>query len=180
VTSGVFGWAGNPVTSTYQPNSPVDSHGLSADLHFVRDVLLRAGKNPDSWQSVLVDTDGGVVMAVGKDKQGRSMTATFDGGLELVIGAKNSGTGADSMCGKGIRIEINGDVDMVVKGNKHELVTGEYILECTSYRKIVKTDSVSTAQNQYTVAMNRSLNEAPTIDNNNLLYHTDESGNEVE
>ena len=154
-------WLGSPVTGG------MDKHGLSLDLHAVRDVLLRIGKNPSSGQSLLFDLDGGVVLAAGKDSQGRSLTGALDGGVELTIG--------QSSAKKGLRLEINGDVDLVVKGNMHQHVTGDYILECTAFRQITKTDHVVTAQKIIEAALARITHEAPDIVSNQGSYRSDEN-----
>jgi hypothetical protein len=154
-------WLGSPVTGG------MDKHGLSLDLHAVRDVLLRIGKNPSSGQSLLLDLDGGVVLAAGKDSQGRSLTGALDGGVELTIG--------QSSAKKGLRLEINGDVDLVVKGNMHQHVTGDYILECTAFRQITKTDHVVTAQKIIEAALSRHTTEAPDIVHNQGSYISDEN-----
>jgi len=149
-------WLGNPVPPS------MDAHGESLDLHLVRDALVRIGKNPASWQSLMLDLDGGIVVAAGKDKQGRSLTGALDGGVEMTIGKSNAK--------KGLRLEVNGDVDLMVYGNFHQHVTGDYILECTNYRKIAKVASVSTAQTIHEVALSLHTTEAPDIQNNGISY----------
>jgi len=145
-------WLGNPVPGG------MDAHGLSLDLHAVRDALVRIGKNPASGQSLLLDLDGGVVVAAGKDNQGRSLTGALDGGVELTIG--------QSAAKKGLRLEINGDVDLLVKGNMHQHVTGDYILECANFRQITKMDHVVTAQQMNHTALAVHLVNSPQILNN--------------
>src|SRR5271170_5005658 len=76
-------WSGSPVTSTTQASDPMSSHGQSLDVHAVRDILLRVGANTDSGQSILLDTAGGLVFDLGTDKQGRSITGTLEGGIEI-------------------------------------------------------------------------------------------------
>jgi hypothetical protein len=154
-----YNWSG-------QPMDDMDKHGLSADLHFVRDVLLRIGANPASGQSLMLDLGGGMVLGIGKDKQGRSITASLDGGAEIVIGQNNEK--------KGLRLEINGDVDMTVKGNMHQHITGDYILEATTIRAIAKTDCVLTAQKIIEAALTRHTTEAPEIIHNQGLYESEE------
>jgi hypothetical protein len=148
-------WSGSPVTN-------VDAHGLSLDVHAVRDILLRAGANPASGQSLLADLAGGVVAGIGKDFQGRSITATLDGGIEMTIGANAQG--------KGIRLEIRGDVDWTVQGNFHLNVMGDSTFESTTHQHIVKTDHIIKAQNIHHVALVRVSNEAPDIAMNQGLY----------
>jgi hypothetical protein len=149
-------WLGNPVLPG------MDGHGLSLDFHAVRDVLLRIGKNPSSGQSLLLDLDGGIVLAAGKDNQGRSLTGALDGGVEMTIG--------QSSAKKGLRLEINGDVDLMVKGNFHQSVTGDYILECTNFRRITKLADITTAQDIHSVALGMHTVEAPIIQSNGISY----------
>lgn len=155
-----YNWSGQPLTNA-------DAHGLSVDLHAVRDILLRIGSNPASGQSLLLDLAGGIVLAGGVDQLGRSLTAALDGGVEMTIGQNKQK--------KGLRLEINGDVDMLIKGNKHEHITGDYILECTTFRQITKTDHVVTAQKIIEAAMTRHTTEAPDIVHNQGLYESDEN-----
>jgi hypothetical protein len=157
-----YNWSGAPLTNA-------DAHGLSVDLHAVRDVLLRIGSNPASGQSLLLDLAGGIVLAGGSDQLGRSLVAAFDGGVEMTIGQNKQQ--------KGLRLEINGDVDMTIKGNKHEHITGDYTLECTTFRQITKTDHVVTAQKVITSAMTRITNSAPDIinDQGGQAFYYDEN-----
>jgi hypothetical protein len=148
-------WSGPPVTN-------MDAHGLSLDVHAVRDILLRVGKNDLSGQSLLADFAGGMVAALGKDKQGRSITASLDGGVEMTIGPNAQG--------KALRIEFVGDVDWMVKGNFNLNVTGDMTVESTTYQQIAKTDLITKAQNQQHVAMVRHSIEAPDIANNQGVY----------
>jgi len=149
-------WLGNPV-----PNG-MDAHGQSLDLHAVRDVLLRIGANKNSGQSLLLDLDGGIVIATGADKQGRSLTGALAGGVELTIG--------QSSAKKGLRLEINGDVDMMVYGNMHQHVTGTYTLECAQFRGVTMTEHVQTAQRIIEAALARHTTEAPDIVHNQGSY----------
>jgi hypothetical protein len=155
-----YNWSGNPVAN-------MDRHGLSGDIHAVRDILLRVGKNPDSGQSLLMDLAGGLVAALGKDNQGRSITAALDGGAELTIGP--------NIEGKGLRLEIRGDVDWTVKGNFHCHVTGDTIWESATERRIVKTDYILTAQKIIETALTRHTTEAPDIVHNQGSYESDEN-----
>lgn len=148
-------WSGDPVTD-------VSKHGLSADLHFCRDILLRIGKNDISKQSLLLDTDGGVVMALGKDNQNRSLTVTADGGAEITIGSTSSNGG--------LTLEVNGNVNLVVNGNCHRHVTGDIIDECTNYRLIAKVNHIVTAQNIVEAALGMISNEAPVTQTLNGGY----------
>lgn len=155
-----YNWSGNPITN-------MDRHGLSGDVHAVRDILLRIGANPDSGQSLLMDLAGGFVAALGKDKQGRSITAALDGGAELTIGP--------NLQGKGLRMEIRGDVDWTIKGNFHCHVTGDTIWETATERRIVKTDYILTAQKIIQSALTRHTTEAPDIVHNQGSYESDEN-----
>ena len=155
-------WLGSPVTGG------MDSHGLSLDMHAVRDVLLRIGSNPLSGQSILLDLDGGIVLAAGKDGHGRSLTGDLDGGVELTIGQSDAK--------KGLRLEIRGDVDMMVYGNMHQHVTGDYLLECANFRHITKGNHVSTAQNFNRTALAVILDQAPMILNNSGTTPTQVEG----
>jgi hypothetical protein len=151
-------WSGPPLAN-------VDQHGLSLDLHMVRDALIRAGKNEASGQSLLLDLAGGLVACVGKDNQGRSITASLDGGVELTIGP--------SQQGKALRIEFRGDIDWTVQGNFHLNVTGDSVFESTTHTHIVKTDLTTKALNQYHVALVQHVTEGPEIVNNQGLYNSD-------
>jgi hypothetical protein len=155
-----YNWSGAPMAN-------VDAHGLSVDLHAVRDILLRIGSNPASGQSLLLDLAGAIVLAVGADNLGRSLTAALDGGIEMTIGQNKQQ--------KALRLEINGDVDMTVKGNMHRHVTGDLIDECATYRMICKTDHVTSAQKIINSAMTRITNEAPDIVNNQGDFVSDEN-----
>jgi hypothetical protein len=143
----------------------MDRQGLSIDFHTVRDILIRAGKDTDHGQSLLMDLAGGLVAAIGADNQGRSMTFALDGGIEGTIQA--------SKAGKAIRLELNGDLDLTVKGNYHLNVTGDYIMECNSLREIVHTDKVTTTQKTVDMALTRHTTEAPDIVNNQGAYISD-------
>lgn len=160
-------WSGSPVTSTTNTASPVDSHGQSLDLHAVRDVLLRVGANPDSGQSILIDTAGGVVIALGKDKQGRSITGTLDGAIEITI-KPNTGQRA-------VQLQIIGDIDVTHQGNLNWLSTGDWITEQTTWRNITKTDRVFTQQKSINASLVRDTTEAPDIVNNQGTYESDEN-----
>lgn len=155
-----YNWSGQPLTN-------VDAHGLSIDLHAVRDILLRIGSNPASGQSLLLDLAGAIVLAAGADQLGNSLNAALDGGIQMTIGQNKQQ--------KALRLEINGDVDMLIKGNKHEHITGDYVLECATYRHITKTDHVVSAQKIINSAMTRLTNEAPDIVNNQGIYISDEN-----
>ena len=143
------GWLGNPVTGG------MDAHGLSIDLHAVRDALVRIGRNPSSGQSLLMDLDGGIVLAAGKDNQGRSLTGALDGGVELTIGKSNAQ--------KGARLEIDGDVDLMIKGNYHIHCTGDVIFECTNFRQITKLDHIVTCVNHNLSTLATNIINSPII-----------------
>lgn len=150
-----YAWSGPTVNN-------MDRQGLSIDFHTVRDILIRAGKDEDMGQSLLMDLAGGLVAWIGADTRGRSMTFTLDGGIEGVVGMNKQG--------KAIRLELNGDLDLSVKGNMQVNVTGDYILEANSVREISHTDTIRTAQKVITAALARITNEAPDIINNQGAY----------
>jgi len=122
---GPYVWSGDPITGPSIANSTItsgmDTTGLSADIHAVRDVLLRIGKNTQNNQSLLLDLDGGIVAAVGTDTQGRSLTAALDGGIEGTIGSNKAG--------KAVRLEIDGDIDLTINGNLQLNVTGDIVVD---------------------------------------------------
>jgi hypothetical protein len=155
-----YNWSGQPIDNA-------DAHGLSLDLHAVRDMLVRVGKNPASGQSIIIDTDGGLVVALGKDAQGRSVTGTFDGGIEVVIRPNQQG--------KAIRLEIDGDIDITHKGNLHWHSTGDWVTEQTTWRNATKTDRVFTQQKSISASLTRDTTEAPDIVHNQGLYQSDEN-----
>jgi hypothetical protein len=160
-------WSGTPITSQSQPSSPMDSHGQSLDLHAVRDILLRVGANPDSKQSILIDTAGGLVFDLGTDNQGRSITAALEGGVEITIKANKQG--------KALRLMIDGDIDVSHRGNLNYYCSGDAVLEYTSRRQIVKTDNIETQQKKISASLVRDTTEAPDIVNNQGLYSSDEN-----
>jgi hypothetical protein len=155
-----YAWSGSPVTN-------VDAHGLSLDLHAVRDALLRLGSNPNSGQSLLLDLAGGIVAALGKDNQGRSITAALDGGIEITI--------LPNAQGKAMRLNIIGDVDISHKGHLQYNCGGDIITECATARSIVKTDRIETQQKAISASLVRETREAPDFVNNNGLYVSDEN-----
>lgn len=142
-------WGGNPVPAG------MDAYGLSVDFHTVRDILLRVGANPDNLQSLLLDLAGGIVAAIGADKQGRSVTGTLDGGVQLRIG-KNK-------IGKGLQLEIIGDIDITHIGNLHWHSTGDWVTEQTSWRNVTKTDRIFTQQKAVDASLARYTVIAPDI-----------------
>jgi hypothetical protein len=156
-----YNWSGPPV-------SDMDKHGLSLDVHAVRDILLRIGANPDSGQSLLLDLAGGLVACLGKDKQGRSITAALDGGVEMTIGQNTEK--------KGLRLEIKGDMDITVKGNYHMHVTGDTVWESTTHMHVVKTDYITKSQKHIDMALTRHTTESPDIVHNQGLYKSSENG----
>jgi hypothetical protein len=160
-------WSGTPITSNSQPQSPMDSQGQSLDLHAVRDILLRVGANPDSKQSILIDTAGGLVFDLGTDNYGRSITAALEGGVEITIKGNKQG--------KAIRLMIQGDIDVTHQGNLNWLSTGDWTTECTSWRHITKTDRVFTQQKAISSSLVRDTTEAPDIVHNQGLYLSDEN-----
>jgi hypothetical protein len=104
----------------------VDCLGSSLDLHAVRDIFMRVGRNENVPLSATFDLAGAILAAIGADNQGRSLIAALDGGIEATIGQMVT-KGAKN--GKAMRLEIDGDVDVVIKGNLHLNVTGDVISE---------------------------------------------------
>lgn len=155
-------WRGNPVPAG------MDAYGLSIDFHTVADILVRAGTNPDNLQSLLADLAGGIVAWIGADKQNRSLTATLDGGVQLCINSSGKS-------GKGLQLEIIGDIDITHVGNLHWHTTGDWVTECLSWRHITKTDQVFTAQKIIEAALTRHTTEAPEIVHNQGLYQSSEN-----
>jgi len=153
-------WSGTPVPSdpNVTGNTAMDQHGLSLDLHSTRDILVRVGANPVSGQSILLDTDGGLVAVIGTDKQGRSVTASLLGGCEITIKPNKQG--------KALRIELEGDIDITHKGNFQYQCTGDWITECTAWRHITKTDKIFTQQKSIEASLVRHTIEAPDIVHN--------------
>jgi len=145
----------------------MDSHGQSLDLHAVRDILLRVGANPDSQQSILIDTAGGLVFDLGTDTYGRSVTGALEGGVEITIKANKQG--------KAIRLQIDGDIDITHSGNLQYYCSGDVITEATARREITKTDKVETQQKKISASLVRDTTEAPDIVNNQGLYVSDEN-----
>lgn len=166
ITTPVSGFL--PYASSGDPTggSP-ELHGLSLDFHAVRDIFLRVGKNELTYQSVMMDLAGGLAAFMGKDKQGRSISATLDGGVEMVIGRNNQK--------KSLRIEFNGDVDWAINGNFQVHVTGDSVFESTSHRQITKTDYILTADKVIESARTRHTTESVDIVNNQGLYSSDEN-----
>ena len=156
-----YNWSDTPVSTG------MDRHGLSIDFHTVRDVLLRIGANPDTQQSLLMDLAGGLVAWFGKDKQGRSITASLDGGVEMTIGMNNQK--------KALRMEFNGDVDWLIKGNWHTVVTGDIVTEAVNVIQTAKCDYITRSQNHISKAMVRHTTEAVDIGHNQGLYTSDEN-----
>ena len=117
-------WAGDAT------GGKVDYLGSSADIHAVRDLFIRAGLHSNTTKlSATLDFAGAILAAIGADTAGRSLIAQLDGGIEATIGS-NQTNGASNFT-KAMRLEINGDVDIVIKGNLHLNVTGDIISETT-------------------------------------------------
>jgi hypothetical protein len=146
------------------PISNMDRHGLSLDVHAVRDVLLRIGANEDSGQSLAIDLGGGMVAYLGKDKKGRSITASLDGGAEITIKANDSG--------RALQLEIDGDVNIMCHGHWHQYVSGDYFLESTNKTEITKCENQVKAMNIRQAAMVQHVSEAPDIVHNQGLYES--------
>lgn len=152
--SGIFPykWSGTPADP--------EKLGLSADIHAVRDILLRVGTN--NGVSASLDLAGALLAAIGKDKFGRSLVAALDGGIEMTVG-KNSQD-------KGVRLEIDGDVDIVIKGNLHLNVTGDTTFETNRNLTIAKLSDITRSMKIQTFAQVLHTSEAPNIVNNQGAY----------
>ncbi len=150
-----YNWSGPPLQNP-------DQHGLSLDVHAVRDILVRAGANPLSGQSLLVDTAGGIVAAVGSDTQNRSLTIALDGGIEMTVGPNKQG--------KGWRLELRGDVDWVVGGNFHLNVGGDYVMSASGVVVNSRTDLIQTGQKITEKALIRHTIESVDIVQNQGLF----------
>lgn len=135
----------------------MDAHGLSLDVHAVRDILLRAGANEESGVSLALDLGGGLVAWIGKDKKGRSITASLDGGAEITISANNEG--------RALQIEFAGDVNAYCRGNWHQKISGDYYLEATNIFETALINNVTRALNIRNGATVQISNEAPDIAN---------------
>jgi hypothetical protein len=166
-------WSGTPITSQSQPSSPMDSHGQSLDLHAVRDILLRVGANESSQQSILVDTAGGLVLDLGTDYLGRSITAALEGGVEITIKANKQG--------KAMRLMIDGDIDISHRGNLNYYCGGDLVTEVTTHRSIVKTDRVETHQKKISSSLARDTRESSgdMINNQGGSYENYANENDV-
>jgi hypothetical protein len=154
-------WSGPPVSS-------MDQHGLSMDIHAVRDILLRIGSNPLSGQSLLMDLAGAIVAAVGKDNLGRSITAALDGGVEATIGPNNQGRAG--------RLEFDGDLDIFVGGNFALHVTGDTTMESTTHQQIAKIAHITKSTSIIQSATITHVTEAPDITHNDGVYVDAEEG----
>jgi hypothetical protein len=148
-------WSDSPITN-------MDRHGLSLDVHAVRDILLRIGKNPDSGQSLAIDLGGGMVAYLGKDKQSRSITASLDGGAEITIKANTDG--------HALQLEIDGNVNIYCKGHWHQVVTGDYYVESNNSTAITNIEHIVKATNIRESAGVQHVTEAIDIVNNQGLY----------
>jgi len=146
-----------PYISSGPPVTNMDASGLSFDLHTVQDVLLRLGKNLTSGQSLLMDLAGGLVVALGKDNQGRSVTAALDGGIEITI--------LPNAAGKAMRLNIIGDVDISHQGHLQYNCTGDIITDCDTYCSIAKTDRFLKQTNLFSKTNAQVVNESPTTGN---------------
>jgi hypothetical protein len=152
-----------PYCSSGDPTAgAADVMGLSADIHAVRDIFIRAGAHDTSKQSLTLDLAGGILAAIGMDTQGRSLSAQFDGGIEATVGPNKQG--------KAIRLEINGDVDIVIKGHLNLNVTGDISGECNNSLIMSKGTNITRATNILNTAVTGIINEAPAMLANNGLY----------
>lgn len=146
-----YAWSGSP-------GNP-DLLGLSADIHAVRDLFVRVGTNTGAKEGISVGLDlaGALIAAIGKDKFGRSIIAALDGGIEMTVGRNNQK--------KGIRLEINGDVDIAIRGNLHLNVTGDITTESCRDLTLAKLSSITRSLNIQDFAQVRRTNEAPDFVN---------------
>jgi hypothetical protein len=145
-------WSGDPVKD-------MDVHGLSLDVHAVRDIFLRVGKNRLMDQSILLDLEGGIVAIVGKDKTGRSLTGSLLGGIELTVGSNAKG--------QGVQLEIIGDVNMAIKGNWHVHATGDIVFDAMgNIINIAHKEAITKAVNIRQAALTQHVTEAPDIVHN--------------
>lgn len=157
----------NPVGPYYWEGDAVgnmDTTGLSADIHAVRDILIRIGANPQNGQSLLADLAGGIVASVGKGQTGNSLIAALEGGIGATIGG-------------GIKLEINGDIDLTIKGNLHLNVTGDIITECVRSVTVAKLMMVNKSLSIVSAANIAHINNAPEIINNQGYYESEADGN---
>ena len=137
----------------------MDAHGLSADVHAVKDILLRVGKNNLSDYSILLDLEGGVIGIVGKDKKGRSLVSTFKGGIEMSIGSNDNG--------QAMALEVIGDVNWAIRGNWHVHCTGDIVFDSmSSIYNLAKRNHVTKGTNLYASALTKIVQEAPDMPKN--------------
>lgn len=137
----------------------MDSHGLSADVHTCQDVLLRVGKNKMSDYSLLLDFEGGIIGIVGKDKKGRSLSTTLQGGVEMSIGASEGG--------QAMALEVFGDVNWVIRGNWHVHCTGDMVFDSQkSIYSLAKEHHVTKGTKVFTSALAQIAQEAPDMPRN--------------
>ena len=134
--------------------SDMNQHGLSADIHAVRDILLRVGKNQLSDYSILLDLEGGIIGIVGKDKHGTSLKTTMQGGIEMSIGSNASG--------QAMALEVIGDVNWAIQGNWQVHVTGDIVFDSmSSIYSLAKGNHVTKGTSVYTTARAKVVQEAP-------------------
>ena len=137
----------------------LDAHGLSGDIHAVRDIFLRIGKNKLSDYSLLLDLEGGIVGIVGKDKKGRSLTSTFLGGVEISIGAAANG--------QAMALEVVGDVNWAIQGNWHVHCTGDIVFDAMKGIYTLAKDNISMkGTNIHQSALVKLVTEAPDLPHN--------------
>lgn len=136
--------------------------GLSADIHLVRDILLRVGSN--EGVSASLDLAGSILAAIGKDSKGRSLVGALDGGVELTVGKNKQG--------KGLRLEIDGDVDVVINGNLHLNVTGDITAECNRRTMLAKISDITKGLIVQHYANTLLTNESPEIVSNQGQYRS--------
>ena len=142
-------WSGDPVKD-------MDAHGLSLDLHAVRDIFLRVGKNKLMDQSILIDVEGGVVGIIGKDQKGRSLSSTLQGGVEMTIGSNNDK--------RAVQLMIIGDVNWAIQGNWHVHASGSIVFDADkSIHSIAHEENIMKGVNIRQTALVQHVSEAPDV-----------------
>ncbi len=142
-------WSGDPVKD-------MDAHGLSLDVHAVRDIFLRVGKNKLMDQSILIDVEGGVVGIIGKDQMGRSLTSTLQGGVEMTIGSNSAK--------RAVQLMIIGDVNWAIQGNWHVHSTGSIVFDADkSIHSIAHEENIMKGVNIRQTALVQHVSEAPDV-----------------
>lgn len=155
-----------PYVWSGSPGDP-DKLGLSADIHCVRDFMLRAGSNNGAEKGVSgsLDFAGALLAAIGVDQYDRSVVAALDGGVEVTVGPNKQG--------KALRLELNGDVDLTINGNLHLNVTGDMVGEYARRLSMPKFLNVERTLVSQVFAGVMATTEAPEIVHNQGLYQSE-------